>query len=159
MSPDKHHPALGFADQVGFYMESTGHPRLLGRVLGWLFACDPPLQSAEDMASFLSVSRSAISQATQSLVSLGLIEKVRTPGHRETRYRITKDSIRRYQEEGQRGVTLLRRISAEALAAMTDRGSQANERLQLFHDFHAFIERELPSLMERWEQERASYRR
>lgn len=159
MPREKQSPALSFADQVGFYMESSGQPRLAGRVLGWLVACDPPMQSALAMSKVLSVSRSAISPITQAMVHQGLIERVKVPGQRETRYHFTMNSFRRFQEEGQRGLVELRRVSAQALEELGDRSPETNERLKVFHDFHAFLERQLPELMKKWEQECSQQRR
>lgn len=147
--------AIQFADQLGFQMEATGHPRLVGRVLGWLLACDPPHQSAQGIATALSVSRSAISPVTQVLIRNGLIEQVQVPGSRETHFAISETSWIRMQQASLQSLSELRRIAARALSQLADRDPALNHRLQAFHDFHLFIEREAPALLLRWEEEQA----
>ena len=54
-----------FVDANGELMsKSYGLPRMTGRVLAWLLVCDPPEQTAAELAEALDASKGAISGAT-----------------------------------------------------------------------------------------------
>src|ERR1035437_326450 len=58
-----------FVDAMGTGMAAAYAFRAMtGRVLGWLLVCDPPEQTAAELAEALSASKGAISGATSSLV-------------------------------------------------------------------------------------------
>ena len=59
---------LDFADQVGrFFARQYGMPPATGRVAGWLLICDPPAQTAAEIAEALQMSRSAVGAAVSTL--------------------------------------------------------------------------------------------
>jgi hypothetical protein len=64
----------------------AGAPRMVGRVLGWLLVCEPPEQSAAELADALQASKGSISTATRVLLRMGLIERVRMRGERFDRF-------------------------------------------------------------------------
>ena len=64
----------------------AGAARMVGRVLGWLLVCEPPEQSAADLAQALRASKGSISTATRVLLRTGLIERVRVRGERFDRF-------------------------------------------------------------------------
>ncbi|MDQ6608042.1 MAG: MarR family transcriptional regulator, partial [Actinomycetota bacterium] len=57
-------------------------PRMVGRALGWLLVCDPPAQSAAELAESLQASKGSISTSTRALLRMGFIERVRLRGER-----------------------------------------------------------------------------
>src|SRR5205807_610261 len=76
-----------FVEEVGMMLElEAGAPRMVGRVLGWLLVCDPPEQSAADLADHLQASRGSISTATRVLLRMGLLERTRVRGERFDRF-------------------------------------------------------------------------
>src|ERR687888_775303 len=77
-----------FVEELGVYFElEAGTPRMIGRTLGWLLVCDPPEQSAADLAELLQASKGSISTATRVLLRMGFIERVRFRGERFDRFR------------------------------------------------------------------------
>jgi DNA-binding transcriptional regulator GbsR (MarR family) len=76
-----------FVEELGMLFElEAGMPRMIGRTLGWLLVCDPPEQSAAELAERLEASKGSISTATRALVRMGLIERVRLRGERFDRF-------------------------------------------------------------------------
>jgi DNA-binding transcriptional regulator GbsR (MarR family) len=76
-----------FIESLGMQLElEAGAPRMVGRVLGWLLLCDPPEQSAAELAESLQASKGSISTSTRLLLRLGLIERVRLRGERFDRF-------------------------------------------------------------------------
>ena len=77
-----------FVEEVGVMLElEAGTPRMVGRILGWLLICDPPEQSAGDLARALHASKGSISTATRVLLRLGFVVRWRLPGERFDRFR------------------------------------------------------------------------
>ncbi len=74
-------------EALGVLLElEAGAPRMVGRVLGWLLVCDPPQQSASELAEALQASKGSISTATRVLLRLGMIERTRARGERFDRF-------------------------------------------------------------------------
>lgn len=65
----------------------AGTQRMVGRALGWLLVCEPPEQSAAELAQRLLASKGSISTATRVLLRMGFIERVRLRGERFDRFR------------------------------------------------------------------------
>src|SRR5918992_3462764 len=77
---------LAFADKVGrFFARQYGLPPVTGRVSGWLLICDPPEQTAAEIAEALQTSRSAVGSAIASLESQGQVQRTRAAGERADR--------------------------------------------------------------------------
>lgn len=153
MSPDNQTCILDFSNQLGSYFDATGHPRLAGRVLGYLLACEPPALTARDLADHLSVSRSAICPITRALVRQGILERHKTRGAREARYVVNTNGWLEMHRQAVQGLATMRRSTERALEGLANRPPSENLRLRLFRDFHAFLEQELPPLLERWQWE------
>ncbi len=145
--------ASEFADALGTYMEVTGQPRLAGRLMGWLLVCDPPEQSALELATSLGVSRSAVSAVTQHATRMGVLERVAVPGTREVHYRIAEDAWAQVARGNIPLMQSVRRAADRALESLSSREPGKNRRLAEMRDMYAFIEREIPVLLERWEEQ------
>ena len=65
---------LAFADKLArFFARQYGLPPVFGRVFAWLLICDPPQQTAAEIAEALHTSRSAVGSAIASLENQGLV--------------------------------------------------------------------------------------
>src|SRR5918992_3579237 len=84
---------LAFADQVGrFFARRYGMPPVTGRVAGWLLICDPPEQTAAEIAEALQTSRSAVGSAIASLENQGQLLRTRAAGERADRVSFHPDA-------------------------------------------------------------------
>jgi hypothetical protein len=80
---------LLFVDQVGrYFARQYFAPPITGRVVGWLLVCDPPHQTAAQIAEALRASRSAVGSAVTHLEHLALVERTRIFGERADRVAI-----------------------------------------------------------------------
>ncbi|WP_121184476.1 GbsR/MarR family transcriptional regulator [Nocardiopsis sp. Huas11] len=145
---------LSFVDEVAVFFEREGLPLIAGRVVGWLLISDPPEQSAARLAAVLQVSRSSIGTATRMLTPSGLVEGVRKRGERQEYFRIAADGwsrmlARRYAETAR-----FRQIAERGLRTLEGEPSERLRRLANVRDLYAFLEQELPALLERWEHGR-----
>ncbi|HYF62461.1 MAG TPA: MarR family transcriptional regulator, partial [Herpetosiphonaceae bacterium] len=88
MSDGEHHEQMEFVERVALTYERSGLPRIAGRILGWLLICDPPAQTAGELAAALGASKGSISTMTRMLVSMGLIEHTSKRGDRRDYFHI-----------------------------------------------------------------------
>lgn len=90
---DKQAEVLQWVERVAtFCVEEWALPPITGRILGLLMICDPPEQSAGQIADTIQASRASLTSNMRFLTTIGLIRKVRVPGDRTTYYRIEDDA-------------------------------------------------------------------
>ncbi|MET9251836.1 transcriptional regulator [Nonomuraea sp. NPDC003709] len=90
--PDREQ-VLEWVERVAaFVSEEWGLAPITGRVLGWLMACDPPAQTASDIADAIGASRASLTTNMHLLTSIKLIRRFRKPGERNVYYQIEDDA-------------------------------------------------------------------
>ncbi|MFT4624802.1 MAG: DNA-binding transcriptional regulator GbsR (MarR family) [Myxococcota bacterium] len=139
-------------DQIAMLFENGGFSPVSGRIIGHLLLCDPPHQSSAQLADAVLASRGAISTQTRSLIRAGMVERVRFAGDRSAYFRLVEGCWARLLEAERARVQVLRRVGDEALAYFDAIGAPPARTLRLreLRDFNAFIESELPVLIEHW---------
>jgi DNA-binding transcriptional regulator GbsR (MarR family) len=143
-----------FIEDVGILYGEMGFPRMAGRIFGWLLLCEPPHQSAEQLANIVEASKGSISSMTRLLIQMGMVEKIGIPGRRDTCYRIRSGSWSELMRNNLTNLTAMRKLAERGLDLIAGRAPESRQRLQELRDFHAFLEREIPSLLDRYEQGR-----
>lgn len=147
-----------FVEELGMQFElEAGTPRMVGRVLGWLLVCDPPEQSAAELAHTLQASKGSISTASRVLLRMGMIERLRVRGERFDRFRALPEAWDEYlwREEQFEAPRRVLRIGLEALAGEP---AARRRRLEQMDAIYAWWQRRLPQLHEEYLAERAKGR-
>lgn len=139
-----------YADEVGLFFEDAGLPRVPGRILGWLLVCEPPHQSAEELAVALRVSRGSISMAMRMLQTAGAVERYPVAGSRRTYYRMRPGFWLREAEDKARLAGEWRKLADRGLDLTADRPPESRRRLQEARDMYAFLEEEYARIKDRW---------
>jgi DNA-binding transcriptional regulator GbsR (MarR family) len=139
-----------FVEELGMLIElEAGAPRMVGRILGWLLVCDPPEQSAAELAESLQASKGSISTATRVLLRMGLIERVRHRGERFDRFRAQPeawDEILWREEQ----FSTPRRVVQIGLEALADEPPARRRALEEMDAIYAWWERRIPALKEEY---------
>lgn len=143
-----------FVEDVGFFIEQYGLPRMAGRILGWLLICDPPHQSLAEMSEALMASKGSISTMTRLLVQLGIIERIGLPGLRHDCFRVKPGTWDEHIKQYISRVTAARQLSERGLELLKGRDPQLRQRLEVMRHIHTFLEEQMRTLLERWEQGR-----
>jgi DNA-binding transcriptional regulator GbsR (MarR family) len=140
-----------FVDATGeWWSKSYGLPRMAGRVFGWLLVCDPPEQTAAQLAGALDASKGSISGATGLLVRARLVDRLHVRGERADRFRVRPEA---WDEQiRDQGAAEARRLLARGLEALADAPAARRARLEQLDMFYAWWESRLPSLTEEWEE-------
>ncbi|MCA9610875.1 MAG: MarR family transcriptional regulator [Myxococcales bacterium] len=142
-----------YVEDVALYWEAQGLPRIAGRIVGLLLVCDPPHRSPGELVEELGVSKGSVSAMTRLLVEAGTIEVVAVPGGRATYYRLTPESLERRFERRLRSFTSFGALAQRGLELLEDEPAERTARLRRIASLYAFLERELPLLLERWHAE------
>lgn len=135
-----------FVEEVGVMIElEAGAPRMVGRVLGWLLVCNPPEQSAAELAEHLQASRGSISTATRVLLRMGLVERVRLRGERFDRFEARPaawDEVLWRREQ----FSLPRRVMRLGMEALADEPVERRGRLEEVDFMYAWWEERIEEL-------------
>ena len=144
-----------FVEEVGIVFEQTGLPRMAGRIFGWLMISDPPHQSTDELSEALLASKGSISTMTRLLIQIGLIERLSLPGIRHDYFRLRPDAWQHMIKHGlEDEINMVRQLAEHGLELLTDKTPLTRKWLEEMHDVYTFLEREFPTLLERWERQR-----
>jgi len=142
-----------FIEDMGLLFEESGHPRMAGRILGCLLIANQPHLSTTEIAETLQASKGSLSTMTRFLLQLGIIERVGIPGKRVDYYRIKSGAWPVLVRHAIYELTALRKLAEHGLELMGEKESEMKARLAEARDLFAFVEREYPLLIERWEKQ------
>jgi DNA-binding transcriptional regulator GbsR (MarR family) len=146
---------FGYVERFASVLVAAGIPAMPARVFVALLVTDTGRLTAAELAQVLRVSPAAVSGAVRYLVQLGLVHKERVPGSRRDYYRmpddVWNDMFKLRDQVMQRWAALVRE-GVELLGPDTPAG----ERLAGHAAFFDFVSRELPEVIKRWDEYRAS---
>jgi DNA-binding transcriptional regulator GbsR (MarR family) len=140
-----------FVDATGELMaKSVGLPRMTGRVLAWLLVCDPPEQTAAQLAEALDASKGAISGATGMLVRNRLVDRLHIRGERADRFRIRPEAWD--DQISDPSIDRARQVVAMGLEALDGEPPLRRARLEELDAFYAWYQSRIPVWSEEWQE-------
>src|SRR6266536_1332389 len=134
---------LAFVEDVAAFYAVDGLPRTVGRVLGWLLVCDPPEQTAAQLAMVLRASRGTISGATRTLVTAGLVRRSGRPGERVDYFSVRADLWSDLVERRMLAATRFHALVRRGLELLDDAPAGRRERLAELDRLYRYLEVEL----------------
>jgi DNA-binding transcriptional regulator GbsR (MarR family) len=150
--------ALGrFIERFAAILEEGGVPPMAARAFAALLGTHSGSLTAAELGGLLRASPAAISGAVRYLAQVNLVVKERVPGSRRARYRLEEDVwYRAFVEREQ----LLARweVVLDDGARLLGESTPAGQRARESQQFMAFLRRELPALMDRWQEIQAGTR-
>ncbi|MFH5208673.1 GbsR/MarR family transcriptional regulator [Antrihabitans spumae] len=148
-----------FADHVGrFYARQYGFPPMAGRLLGYLFVCEPAAQTIDELSDALLASRSAITGAVKMLESFNIVRRDRAAGERVDRVTIDPESRQPQNFDSaihKEHAALFR----EGLALLSDSAPERRAPLEETIALAEFLGERLPELRDEWLVRRENLRR
>jgi hypothetical protein len=144
-----------FIDAAGDWVSrSYGFSPMTGRVFAWLLVCEPPEQTAAELAVALDASKGSISTAAGMLVRFKLVDRLRVRGERADRFRVRPgawdDQIR------DPGTGTARALLAQGLEALADEPASRRARLEEMDAMYAWYQARMPALLEEWREYKRS---
>lgn len=143
-----------FVEQAGVHFQRMGLSRTAGRSLGYLLVSADGTADAGELCEALGVAKSSVSVALRQLEDAALVERFRPPRGRRDRYRVCEDVFGRAFRIKMGELDGVRRLIDHGLDVVGD-NTEARERLELMSRMYAFMGREFPKLLDRWDEERA----
>jgi hypothetical protein len=143
-----------YAEEVAVVLAGMGMAPACGKLLGWLFICDPPQQTSGELAAALHLSKGSVSTGMRMLVTSRLVRRVALPGRRGHAYEMVPDAFTRASEMD--NYRVFRELMQRGVDLFGGEQAPGVQRLRHTRDFYAFIERELPKLVARFNSERSS---
>jgi DNA-binding transcriptional regulator GbsR (MarR family) len=144
-----------FVEEMGQVLASYGMTPMAGRMWGWLMICEPPEQTAAEIAEALHASRGAISGTARLLANAGLIRRSTRRGDRREYFSAPPETFEMFLQNAGRIYRQFREMAERGLEAIADRPPESRARLQEFRDVFAFVEREVPAVVDRFLRDRA----
>src|SRR5438552_8988876 len=144
-----------FVEEMGQSLDSIGMTPMAGRMWGFLLICEPPEQTAAQIAEALHASRGAISGTARLLAGPGLIRRSTRPGDRREYFSAPAEALDSMLASAGAIYRQMREMAERGLAATAARPPEARARLLEFRDVMAFVELEVPRLVGEFLRERA----
>jgi DNA-binding MarR family transcriptional regulator len=140
---------LAWVERVAaFFARQNGLPLITGRALGWLMVCDPPEQTATEIAEAIGASKASLSTAVRVLEAAGFVRSVTRPGERGVRLRVVDDVWQQVARRRLEALGAFSRITGDGLRLL-DGDPERSARVRSAHELFTWLERELPPLWER----------
>src|SRR5581483_1430011 len=108
---------------------------ITGRIMGWLLICDPPEQSAGEIADAIGASRASLTTSMRLLTAGELVRRRHRPGERTAYFRIDDDAWEKVIRQRIIGMASLQEITEDAMALI----GPDNERSGRVRAAHAFF--------------------
>src|SRR3954454_5022983 len=136
-----------FVEEMGQFLGGLGMTPMAGRMWGWLLICDPPEQTAGEIAEALQASRGAISGTARILAGPRPIRRTTRRGDRREYFSAPPEALDSMLASAAAIYRQMREIAERGLAATADRPPEARARLEEFRDVMAFVEQEIPRVV------------
>jgi len=117
------------------FAQHFGLPPITGRILGWLLICQPPEQSAGEIAAAIGASRASLTSSMRLLTAGDLVRRSTRPGGRTTYFCIDDDAWEKLIRRRIAAMASLRDITGDAMALI----GPDNERAARLRGAHLFF--------------------
>ncbi|MCK5833744.1 MarR family transcriptional regulator [bacterium] len=142
---------IEYVENLGIFFENLGLPRMSGKIFAWLLVCDPPYQTAAQIAEALQASRGSLSTNLRMLTQFSMIEKIAKHGERSTYYISRPDSLIKTMVTKIKFISDLKNLFWEGIELMADEPPESTERLEGVYKAYDFMEAELAGVIERYQ--------
>lgn len=135
MANPRNDELLAWVERVSMLFAADGIPPIAGRILGWLMVCEPPEQSAGQIAGAIGASRASLTTNIRMLLTMGLVTRRTRPGERTAYYRVDDDAwerVVRRQIESAETYLKLTDDGMDLLGADTERAARVRDARAVF---------------------------
>ncbi len=142
-----------YIERWGMLFEVLGATRMMGKILGWLLICDPPEQSAADIAIAVNASAGTVSTTTRTLIQASMIEKVGIPGKRSAHFRVKPGMWGNLMKTRLQSIQFMEQLANEGLDVFPNPDGEPNIRLREVGSYCRFVGEQFPKLFDSWANE------
>lgn len=148
---DRSHHLKELVEKIGVAIEKAGFQPAVGRVLACLLVSDPPYMTFEEIQQFLGISKSAVSNALNGLMSRELVDYLTLPGDRKRYFQLTGSGMITQMKRKMSLHSAMPELLREALRQRSNKHPDFNRSLQELIEFMSFMESEINASMQKWE--------
>jgi DNA-binding transcriptional regulator GbsR (MarR family) len=151
MGQNPPHHLKELVEKIGVVIEKTGSQPAVGRVLGCLLVSDPPQKTFDEIHEYLGISKSAVSNALNILMSREIVDYFTVPGDRRRYFRLSLSGWFELIRKQTSFHSAIPELLRDVLAARSTRYPEFNKGLKDAIEFLAFMEKERNAALEKWE--------
>ncbi|MER7209171.1 MarR family transcriptional regulator [Streptosporangium sp. NPDC000239] len=140
------------AERLALTLTEGGLQRMAARTLAAFLFTDQESITAGEIADQLEASAGSVSGAIKSLTTVGLIERLPSPGSRREHYRLRDDAWATLFTSQNTVIQAMLQAASAGISA-TDEDDPARRRLTQMRAFYEFLLGELPALLHRWHRQ------
>jgi DNA-binding transcriptional regulator GbsR (MarR family) len=155
MKTDKSQSVKELVEKIGVAMEKGGLQPAVGRVLGYLMVSDPPYKTFDEIQGYLGISKSAVSNALNSLMSREIVDYITLPGERKRHFQLAQTGMISQMKKKIGLHSALPELLRTVVQARSNKYPEFNKSLLETSDFLSFMEKEINAAIDKWETLRA----
>jgi len=152
MADDKDTRLREAAEKLALTLAQGGMQKTTARVMTALLFSRQETMTAGELCEELQISSGAVSGAVKQLIPTGMIERVPAPGSRRDHYRFREHAWATLMSNQNAMLTVMKDSAAEGIGASGQDGV-LGRRLHEMRDFYAYMERQLPALIDQWREQ------
>ncbi len=139
-------------EQYGAFFERFNLSPVSARIYAFLLLAEPGHQTMAQIAAFLNVSKSAVSNGLRRLLDEGLIEYITFNGDRHRYFRISSGKWLAYAQAGALRLTESKAVLREVLALRRNRPAddRLNTDIEEIITFYDYMSEGISRLINRW---------
>ena len=142
-------------ERVGVAHEREGLSPAAARILGLMLVADETEHTFEEIQAELGLSKSAVSNGINFLLSAKSVEYITKPGDRRRYFRNALSQWPEHLSMHLKSHLEIMYILQDVLKQRTPDTEEFNRHFAELLDFMGFINREIPLLIEKWKSSRA----
>ncbi len=137
-------------EKVGVIMEKDGLTPAQARVVGLLMVCDAAELTFEEIHATTQLSKSAVSNALNSLALIGKVEYQTKPGDRKRYFFVNPLRFERDMDLIVQSIALRGRLFKEIADLRSKANPRYNADLKRLIDFMEFLPKEINEVFQKW---------
>jgi hypothetical protein len=126
---------LAWVERIAKYVwDQDRMPMIAGRIFGWLMICDPPEQTAAQIAHAIGASRASLTNNLRMLTQIGFLAQHTKPGDRSVYYQADEEAFGRLIQRQIESMSQLRELleGGADLAGPAPRGRRLRHAMDVF---------------------------
>lgn len=141
-------------ERVGVFHEKKGMQPVVGRIIGLLLVAEPAEATFDEIQNVLQVSKSAVSNALTFLQGREIADYTTKPGDRKRYFKLKVKDWRKDLKKDFDELLKIDALISDVIDLKKDKSSQFCCYLSEMKDFLAFMRKELPLMIEKFERTR-----
>jgi len=139
-------------EQIGVVVEKAGFQPAVGRVLAYLMVSDPPYKTFNEIQRYLGISKSAVSNALNGLMSREMVDYITMPGDRKRYFQLAPNGMISMMKKRIGLHSTMPQLLQIVVATRSNKYPEFNKRLVQASQFLSFVEKEINAAIDKWEK-------